>query len=224
MDGRADLRRAAGRHAVRRRPRVAAAVGSRASAHRRRPRHRAFPVDALTAVAAAGRFTIAAEAEERGGVAASLAGTLGPLRVGPAGRPAPVATTGGRRRCPVCAPSLARLGQVAADEPAQDLHGLLGYDVPAHRIRHRALQRVGARVQVLDGDGDAAVISAFRPARSFPPKRLSAGDESAAAQKTNVSGGAPCDYWRPSQGVGGPSQGGSTLPLGLVSRVGVIRP
>jgi hypothetical protein len=69
-----------------------------------------------------------------------------------------------------------------------------------------------------------AVISAFGPARSFPPKRLSAGDESAAAQKTNVSGGAPCDSWRPSQGVGGPSQGGSTLPLGLVSRVGVIRP
>jgi hypothetical protein len=45
---------------------------------------------------------------------------------------------------------------VAADEPAQDLHGLLGYDVPAHRIRHRALQRVGARLQVLDGDGDAS--------------------------------------------------------------------
>ena len=33
-------------------------------------------VDALTAVAAAGRFTIAAEAEGRGEVAASLAGTL----------------------------------------------------------------------------------------------------------------------------------------------------
>ena len=39
--------------------------------------HTVLPlVDALTAVAAAGRFTIAAEAEERGEVAASLAGTL----------------------------------------------------------------------------------------------------------------------------------------------------
>jgi hypothetical protein len=98
---------------------------------------------------------------------------------------------------------------VAADEPAQDLHGLLGYDVPAHRIRHRALQRVGARASRSSTSmATPAVISAFGPARSFPPKRLSAGDESAAAQKTNVSGGAPCDYWRPSQGVGGPSQGG----------------